>query len=578
MESRLVSSSTVSDDINRCHDNNHAKNQTTSTANLSGKKSKKRNRPTLAMKLQIISDVEAGATKSHVAQRYKINRTTVSKIVSAKDNIRKLLESSDYSAQRCRITQSHYPELEEMLWEWYKDAAGQSKNQVPNVLIYKKAKEIANHLGMSNFKLGQSWVHRFRQRRGVVNNSIDRLSKIKGTPPVNPDLLDQWKLVTLPSLFKNFSPSNIFTLHETALFYNCTLDRISLLAGESCTGGKHARDRLSVVFVCNMTGQEKQRLIVVGKFGRPKSLKNVRTLPTEYVSNKRAWMIPSYFEKWLLRFDQTMKTAGRKVALLVTSSENHENDKVLNAVTLIHLPPSADLQPAYQGIVQKLKLNYRQAVLQKHFDKIKEFGPYDKLNISVLDALLWLRGAWNSVSTQCIKGAFRKAGLYQQGHLDNDPGNTLERTSKIENNYFSLFKSLKKEMHLDSLVTAEGYLSVDSYAVTYGKMTFCQLMMANAASKGSGLEEEVDDLGTGSEFVPSIEDTSQSIKTLRSFFEHHSSSLETLKNLDEIERYVHRLSNPLSKQTTILDYFVKRSIKTSRVPKQSDSYLFQRYY
>jgi hypothetical protein len=52
---------------------------------------------------------------------------------------------------------------------------------------------------------------------------------------------------------------------EMGLFFNVLPDRTLAYEGESCHGGKHSKDRLTVLLCVNSVGSDKQVSNVIGK-------------------------------------------------------------------------------------------------------------------------------------------------------------------------------------------------------------------------------------------------------------------------------------------------------------------------
>ena len=530
---------------------------------------------TLGMKLKIINDIEQGVKRTHIQKQYKLPSSTLSTILSHKEDIKKCVGNSDYCPQRRRVRKSKYHEMEEMLWEWYKETSAQPGGEVlTNTKICNKALELASQLGMSDFKANGGWVCRFRQRRGIYRSPAAKLAKVKPQAPANPDLIEHWTTAILPDIMKKYNPNDIFIAHETGLFFRCTPDTMLPLVGERCTGGKLAKERLTVMLVCNMSGSEKLPLLVVGRYARPRSLKYVKTVPTEYVSNKKVWMLPMFFEEWVKKFDSLMENSWRRVALFVTPCGSHTHVEDLKSVSLVFLPPDLNLQPGNQGIVQDLKLNYRCIVLEKFLDEIEQRGPMTKLSISVMDAMLWLRESWNAVTPEHITSSFKKAGFQvreQSQRFDSD----ISPNELRNHPFYTAFEKLCSAIALDPLVTAESYLTIDSHLFSMGTMSTCEMMVARAAMKHAD-EEDADDQDEEPETKPSVTEARQSINNLLRFFEHVKGDQESFKHISEMERFIHKLTSSPVKQTTMLDYFMRRSNKTSRVPKPRHSYFFPR--
>jgi len=46
-----------------------------------------------------------------------------------------------------------------------------------------------------------------------------------------------------------------------------------------CHGGKKSKERITVLLGANTSGTEKSKLLVIGKYQKPRCLKNVKSLP-----------------------------------------------------------------------------------------------------------------------------------------------------------------------------------------------------------------------------------------------------------------------------------------------------------
>jgi hypothetical protein len=62
-----------------------------------------------------------------------------------------------------------------------------------------------------------------------------------------------------------------------------------------------SKDRLTALVCANMSGTDKLPMFVIGKSQNPRCFKNVKSLPTEYVTNKK--MFESLFFQSLISFE-----------------------------------------------------------------------------------------------------------------------------------------------------------------------------------------------------------------------------------------------------------------------------------
>ena len=81
--------------------------------------------------------------------------------------------------------------------------------------------------------------------------------------------------------------------------------------------------------VCaNMSGDDKIPLLVIGKSANPWCFKNMKTLPTQYENNKKAWMTSEILdEKWQTKLDKRFLHEKRKVAMVIDNCPAHSTMK-----------------------------------------------------------------------------------------------------------------------------------------------------------------------------------------------------------------------------------------------------------
>ena len=144
--------------------------------------------------------------------------------------------------------------------------------------------------------------------------------------------VETWRGSALKELLQLYKPDDIFNADETGIFFICLPDKTLDFKGAICTGGKKAKDRLTVLVAANMSVKEKLPLFVIGKTAKPRCFNNVKSLPVDYAANKKAWMTSDLFVSWLRKLDKKYLLQGRSIAMIVDNCPAHPDIDNLKAV------------------------------------------------------------------------------------------------------------------------------------------------------------------------------------------------------------------------------------------------------
>ncbi|XP_050546377.1 tigger transposable element-derived protein 6-like [Daktulosphaira vitifoliae] len=159
-----------------------------------------------------------------------------------------------------------------------------------------------------------------------------------------------------------------------------------------------------------MSGSEKIKPLIIGKSTKPRCFKEVKSLPLDYESNKKAWMTGDLFKNWLIKFYQKKRLKQRNVLLFIDNCTAHCNIN-LKSVKVEFLPPNttSKLQPMDRGIIQNFKTLYRKEIIRKIVYDIDEGRP---CSINLLQSMRMCEKAWRNVQPSTIVNCFKKAGFY----------------------------------------------------------------------------------------------------------------------------------------------------------------------
>ncbi|KII73299.1 hypothetical protein RF11_04884 [Thelohanellus kitauei] len=84
------------------------------------------------------------------------------------------------------------------------------------------------------------------------------------------------KLPKFPTSLENFCADDIYNADETSLNYRDTLDGSLGYKHVALSGYRNARDRIIVLCNTNMSGNDKRKLLIIGKSARPRCFKGPR--------------------------------------------------------------------------------------------------------------------------------------------------------------------------------------------------------------------------------------------------------------------------------------------------------------
>ena len=143
-------------------------------------------------------------------------------------------------------------------------------------------------------------------------------------------------------------------------------------------------------------GKYEWHLLAIGKFNRPRALKN-KEIPVKYKANRKAWMTTKLFKDVLREWNRRLGQQGRRVLLCLDNFSGHPPELQLDNIQLLFFPPNttSNSQPMDQGIIKNLKHHYKKILLRRQLEAMdmgKEF------EFTLLDALHVVWCAWEQVS------------------------------------------------------------------------------------------------------------------------------------------------------------------------------------
>lgn len=510
---------------------------------MSEKSVRKQTAISLERKIELLNAVdEKRRTKTEICKEFGIANSTLSTIIKNRVNITSMFERSVFEPERKRMRTAKHEDLEKAVLIWFKQARSQNA-PISGPLLLEKADELAKQMNIK-FSANPGWFERFKKRNGIVLKNVCGEAN-----DVLPTMTVDWLHSTLPSILAEYDPKNVFNADETGLFYRCLPNKTLSFKGQSCSGGKISKERITVLVGCNSDGSEKIPLFVIGKSLKPRCFKNVRTLPVEYTANKKAWMMASVFSDWLINLDKRFSREKRKVVLIIDNCPAHPHIE-LKAIKLVFLPPNTTsvLQPCDQGIIQNLKFNYRKQLLRKYLVAIEAI---EEFSISLLDALHMLRSAWNSVKPTTIENCFRHAGFSK---IANSLASQESADIESEPTFNEIFGKVSELLDCPT-VSINEYVSIDNDVSTAPILTEKEILeMVKNPKVSADSDDEFDNGFNDAVPVPSTSEVRKMINSVRCYLDAHSNG-EMSKTIDDLEQFVDNIALKNTFQKKITAFF-----------------------
>lgn len=198
-------------------------------------------------------------TITSVALEKSLPRTTVSGIWAQRGKIQYALATVPGAEKSSRVRKPTEAKLEGLLYTYFKQMRERNA-AISGPILCEKARQFARKLKLKGFTGSQGWLHNFKKRYNIVCLAIcgeaQKVDKAEIKAWVNKNR----------ALICSFKEDDIYNADETGLFFNMMPNRTLAIRGEKCHGGAHSKERLTILLCTNMTGTDKMKPLVIGKF------------------------------------------------------------------------------------------------------------------------------------------------------------------------------------------------------------------------------------------------------------------------------------------------------------------------
>lgn len=396
----------------------------------------------VAKKVEIIQYYaeHPSAKKSEIATHFGIKKQTLHNILQARnkveDEVKKRSASQSESIKRLRST--NYDDVDAALILWFRQNYARPDIRIDGEMLLGKAGYFSSEFGHDTAP-SDSWIDRWKKRW-----NIGKISKSGEAGSVDLGVVNEWRENEMKDILRKYKPCDIYNCDETGLFWQMLPEKSLGFTGESQSGCKQSKVRITLLVGTNMDGSDKIPILAIGKSANPRAFKNVKTLPVRYIANKKAWMRSDIFESEMRRFDRRMQLEGRKVCMIVDNCPAHPQLE-LNNVELVFLPPNttSHTQPMDSGVIKNLKFYYRRKMA---YHRLQAAETKSEFKWDILDCLLAVKSAWKQVKPETVVNCWRKAGFAELTGESDIVGMDAESESEARNIWDKLSELLGSEL------------------------------------------------------------------------------------------------------------------------------------
>ena len=419
-------------------------------ASESSDSAKKRPRKAITMeeKLEVIRRYDRGESTNAIRGAMNFPESTLRTIRKDREKILGAVKAGASSLSTKLSGQSDIMRrLEKMVYTWMSHRKHQGLSATYDD-TKRKALEVYEHLknkeedksSVPDFTASTGWFYKFKSRFGFHN--VKKAGEAKSA--------DEEAAASYPLKLKEiieeggYRPKQVFNMDETGLQWKKMPERTYIAKEEKVAPGfKAFKDRFTLLFGANLTGDCKLKPVMVYHSENPRALKgyNKKTLPVHWYSNKSAWMTANIFNDYSMgplvaELKEYCMANNLPFRILMVLDNAPAHPQVLqdlhNEIKFVFLPPNttALIQPMDQGVIQMFKTHYLQRTWRSLSSKCdmslsdlemaaqapeKSMAEVKKdvvrqhwRGYTIRDAIWHVRDAWAKVTVNCIRGAWKK--------------------------------------------------------------------------------------------------------------------------------------------------------------------------
>lgn len=476
---------------------------------------------TLEDRFAIVQEMKKGAKGKDLATKYEVDAATITRVKQRQNDIEQKFNDGCRALSSKRARAVSFEEVDIALLKWFR-SIGRGQPGMSGILLEMKAQELAKQLDFddqTSLKIDKGWIQRWKTRHQIHQVTLHGEAK-----SVNPMDVKQWR-ETVASIEAEYDKRDIYNIDECGLFWRALSNKSMAFKGETCSGGKRAKDRITVLVGASAAG-ERMDLLVIGKAKSPRCFRGNKLPDIDYVANNKSWMTCEIFENYVRKFDRRMKFKKRNVVIIIDNCPAHpRNIKGLTNTKIVFLPPNttAETQPMDAGVIHILKQKYRSELSKKNLQMLDAGLSFD---VDLITALRVLDKVWKDVSGMSIRNCFRHVGF-----------SAAEKDSEICED------TVMMEVGSDSLLVFDNFLAT------------CESAQTPVPEREEAEADSSDDESANPISTPTVKEALNALNVLEQFLSVQDDGFQQLRNLNPVNEFLMKCVTVNQVQAKITDYF-----------------------
>lgn len=381
---------------------------------------RKRRSLNISQQKQVLDYIDERKTYGWITGETGLSKSTINGIRNRWEKILRHIRDGKNTRETKKIVEVSHPMVDKAIFYWFLQQRA-VKLTITSEMIKAAAMDFHEKMCLIEncpFRASDGWCRKFKKRHNIRSLTVsgERLSSdVAG--------IAEFKLKVIQLMTEmDLSLEQLYNADETALYYKLLPSKTLVTREEKkAPGTKAAKERMTIMPCCNVTGTNRVQLQIIGKSEKPRCFSR-KPIPNDvmYSGSKNAWQTRFSFTKWfktafipsVQNFSLENNISPKAILILDNASSHTEYDRLdTENIKVLYLPPNSTslIQPMDQSVILPLKIRYRKMLMQRIMlnscDQSNWITFLKKLDVS--DAIHIIRDSWRSIDNRTIINSWK---------------------------------------------------------------------------------------------------------------------------------------------------------------------------